>query len=234
MKLNVDKIYCLHCIEDINRYNYIIKTITNFGGQGMLSQTYISKFTKLKINTHIGNNITEIHTDYYNLIKKQNPDVYGNVFSCMYNWLQLISHAYYLGYNSILCIEDDIGFNENIESFNDYLDNKPENADIILFGCKIFRAPNIFDELKSNNLYIKVDNSYKISGMYGVWMNKRGMEYYLKYIQEKICCADLLFNNIDNEIQRQLNINIYLPNKEFISHKYVFNSIITKKNKGEP
>ena len=207
MKLNVDKIYCLHCIEDIDRYNYIIKTINNFGGKGMLGQTYISKFTKLKINTHIGNKITEIHTDFYNHIKHQNPNVYGNVFSCMYNLLQLISHAYYLGYESILCIEDDIEFNENIKSFNNYLDNKPENADIILFGCTVWKKPTVFDELKSNNLYIKIDNNYKIAGMYGVWMNKKGMEYYLKYIQEKICCSDLLFNDINNEIQKKLNIN---------------------------
>jgi len=232
MKLNVDKIYCLHCIEDIDRYNYITNIINDFGGKDMLSQTYISEFTKLKINTHIGNNITEIHTGYYNYVKqKNNSNVYGNVFSCMYNWLQLISHAYYSGYESILFIEDDIQFNENIESFNDYLDNKPENADIILFGCIILDGRNTFNNLKSNNLYIKVDNGYKMSGMYGVWMNKRGMEYYLKYIQEKICCSDMLFYDIDNEIQKQLNINIYLPNKEFILHKYVFNSLIT--NKGE-
>lgn len=231
MKLNVDKIYCLHCLEDKDRYDFIINNIINYGGEELLNQTYITEYTKLSINTYIGDTLNKLHTPYYDGIKSGNNNVYGNVFSCMYNWLQMISHAYKSNYDSILCIEDDIIFDENINEFNHYLNDIPEDADIILFGYKFsggyaINGSSDFNLKKNSMKYIKTNNDYKLTGMFGVYFNKRGMEYYLKYIQQNICCSDLIFVDINNIIQKEMNINIYICNKEFIKHNYNFSSLI--------
>ena len=59
-------------------------------------------------------------------------------------------------------------------------------------------------------------------------MNKRGMDYYLKYIQTNCCASDLLFCNIDNELQKEMNINIYVCNKATINHNFYLQSKIRK------
>lgn len=221
MKLkNVDKIICLHCIEDTKRYDNVIQSLYNLGGEDILEQTQISEFPKLNINTTIGNRLYEIKTWYYDNKSRINPDIYGGVFSCMYNWLILIGTAYHKGLNSILCIEDDIKFDCDIDEFNDYLNDIPHDANIIHFGYGWDEELSDVDHFNKHKhqKYIKLNKNYYITGTYGIYMDRKGMEYYLTYVQKYITCADQLYSRIDNILAVNMNITQYLCNKKIIIH----------------
>lgn len=227
---NLDKILCLHCYEDKERYNYITDVLNKVD---LLDITYISEFTKLDINLEIGKSLDRLHEPYYDYCEKEiKPTIYANVFSCMYNWLQLVSLAYYK-YDNIVCIEDDIKFDCDKKTFIECIEKIPEDADIVLLGYIFSNGYKIngFDEwirIKNTELFTKLNSNYKLTGMYAVWMNKRGMDYYLKYIQTNCHPSDLLFSDIDNELQKEMNINIYVCNKATINHNYRLQSKINK------
>lgn len=208
---NLDKILCLHCYEDKERYNYITNVLNKID---LLDISYISEFTKLDINLEIGKCLTRLHDPYYDYQEKTCKNtIYANVFSCMYNWLQLISLAYYK-YDNIVCIEDDIKFDCDKETFIECIKKIPEDADIVLLGYSFNHGyiNNGFGEwikIKNTELFTKIKSNYKLCGMFAVWMNKRGMDYYLKYIQTNCQASDLLFSNNGNELQKKMNINIY-------------------------
>lgn len=229
---NLDKILCLHCYEDKERYNYIIDVLNKVN---LLDITYISEFTKLDINLEIGKSLSRLRDPYYDYYEKhKNNRIYASVFSCMYNWLQLISLAYYK-YDNILCIEDDIKFDCDKETFTECIENIPEDADIVILGYLFSNGykNNGYEEwieIKNSELFTKIDFNYKLIGMYAVWMNKRGMDYYLKYIQTNCCSSDTLFSDIDNELQKEMNINIYICNKPTINHNFGIQSTINRAN----
>ena len=226
----LDKILCLHCYEDKERYNYITDILNTVD---LLDITYISEFTKPDINLEIGKSLIRLRDPYYDYYEKhRNNKIYANVFSCMYNWLQLISLAYYK-YDNILCIEDDIKFDCDKETFIECIEKIPEDADIVLLGYTFSNGYKIngYDEwieTKNGELFTKINSNYKLIGMYAVWMNKRGMDYYLKYIQTNCCSSDTLFSDIDNELQKEMNINIYVCNKPTINHNFGIQSTINR------
>lgn len=227
---NIDKVLCLHCLEDTERYEHITKELDKVG---LLSKCYISEFTKLPLNKKIGNMLTELHTPYYNSFKH---NVYGAVFSCMYNWLQLISWAYKKGYQHILCIEDDITFQCDKEELNTYINSIPSNAHIAFLGWG-FPAGYLINgsghyrlaQKRLDKKFIKVSESYRLTGTFGVYMNREGMEYYLNEVQSTSTCADLLWSNMHKHTQ---HLNIYIANKLLISPEWGQNgnSLITTKN----
>lgn len=210
------KIVVLNCITSNDRYNYITNHLNDFFGKNSYE---LYRYSKLKINTIIGDRLNELHTRYYDKIKEKKEDVYGNVFSCMYNWLNIISNAYNEGCDSILCLEDDIKMNCDLYEFEYYMNNIPVDANIISFGFKFRKFNNACKEhygLNKNNLYIETNSNYKLAGTYAFYLDRKGMEYYIEYITSKICCADLIFNDLSNNLQKEMNVKHYIPNKNII------------------
>ena len=223
---NLDKIVCLHCIEDKERFEYISGVLRELD---LLDITYISEFTKLEtINLKIGNSLPQLKTVYYDSF---GGEIYNSVFSCMYNWLQLISQSK-AKYNSIICIEDDIEFHCSKQELESVLDQIPDDADIVLLGYGFIpyyiNGKDIYLKFRNSQLFTKLNQQFKLAGMFAVWMNQKGMDYYLKYVQDKCCCSDVIWSDIDNDLQREMNVNIYICNKPTINPSKELPSVILK------
>lgn len=70
--------------------------------------------------------------------------------------LQCINDAIGNGYKKIIIMEDDIRFLKDIEKFNEYCKNIPENADIVLFDyiiANLNKAKEKMSKMKDKNNY---------------------------------------------------------------------------------
>jgi hypothetical protein len=223
------KIICLHLNENKDRLEHIISEHKRMGLEDNLQ---VSSFTKLPINNIIGDRLTELRTSHYNWVKKNvDKNVYGCVFSCLYNWIILISQALNSDEDSVLFIEDDITYNCDKKTFQHYIDNIPEDCDISLFNVGFStgwenNGKSSWIKQSENKMYIKCESNFKLIGTCSMWMNKKGMRYWLDYVQNKICAADLPFVDMCNDIQKKHNVNIYLPNIKLISHNFNIESNI--------
>ena len=223
------KIICLHLVENPERLSYIIPEHERMN---LEKDLYVSSFTKLPINNIIGDRLTELKTNHYEWVRiNKDKNVYGYVFSCMYNWIILISQALNSDEESVLFIEDDIKYNCDKKTFQYYIDNIPKDCDISLFNVEFStgwenNGFNQWREQSKNNKFIKCEPNFKLIRTCGMWMNKKGMRYWLDYVQNKICAADLPFIDMCNDIQKKHDVNIYIPNIQLISHSADFESNI--------
>lgn len=137
-----------------------------------------------------------------------------NEFDCTRSHYNMVKTAYDLGYDSILIIEDDIKFLNNIDIFKKYLKTIPNDWDFIQFGG--FSAdPNIrdmFTDLRKqyNDVYWYKNNYGKVrlwtTSMYA--LSRKGMEYYLSFLNKFLWVADgPLYYATDNS----KFINTYIP-----------------------
>lgn len=129
MKLPFEKIYCIHLAEDVERYDFLMNELKRIG---IDDQVEIWWTSKKKLNLYIGNALTMMHTEYYDgLMNSVNPNVYQGVFDCSYNHYSIISQAYARGLKSILIMEDDIIFNDDIDKIERVFNSLPEDYTIV-------------------------------------------------------------------------------------------------------
>lgn len=170
---NFDKMYCLHCIEDKDRYN---NCQNEFSKVGILDKIDYYITSKISINVGIQNN-NNLGRIGYNQIK--NDATYYTTL----NHYHIIDIAYKSNYNYIIVFEDDIKLIKK-EYFDLFMNNIPNNFDIILFKY-YFDDPNLLfslQQFKENQLYIQTSQNYWSSAFYA--LSRRGMEYYLEYTQK--------------------------------------------------
>lgn len=111
-----------------------------------------------------------------------------NEFDCSRNHYSIIKTAYDLGYEHILVMEDDIRFLKDTDIFNNYIENIPEDFDILQFGA--FTADqNIAKYLNGSNLWFK----HKDVGIWNASMyalSRKGMEYFIAFMNKIFWVAD--------------------------------------------
>ena len=113
MKLSFDEVYCLHVAENSDKYNLMM---SEYERVDIKDQVKIWWTVKRKISTQIGNSIDTLHSIYYDNIKRANKNVYGAVFNCALEHYTIVKQAYLRGLNTILVLEDDIKFIDNISA----------------------------------------------------------------------------------------------------------------------
>ena len=111
-----------------------------------------------------------------------------NEFDCARNHYRIIKTAYDLGYNSVCVMEDDILFYNNKDVFITYLDNIPNDYDILMFGG-FTTDPNIFNVIKSEYYWYK-NTSIGIWNCSMYMLSRTGMDYYIKFMDKFLWVAD--------------------------------------------
>ncbi len=203
MKLDIP-VYCLHIIENKDRMQNIIKLKSNYD---FFSNMKICEFTKVPINVKIGDMLESMHTWYYDSCKKSNITVYGGVFSCAYNWLQIIKCAYERGDEFAVFLEDD--YYPNFTNMNDIVLDLPNDADFVKFGITY---PYWRDEV---NIINKTKHFVEVSCINGhettishnamcFGMSRKAMKLYIDLQEYDFHAADMVF--IKTEILNQLKI----------------------------
>jgi hypothetical protein len=217
LKLNsiFDKVYCLHLAESTERYDFILK---EFIKMGITDQVEIWWSVKRPISTKIGNYIKSLHSDYYNTFKKYNPELYGAVFNVAFEFYTIIKQAYLRGFNSILLMEDDIIFNKPIEFYINLFNNLPEDWDVLRLGYADNKK-----YIDKNFLYscgeqlVKCDIFLPGTCMFA--LNRRGMEYYINYMNDKFEWSDaplMFYCNKENKKYSPCNLNVYVAKDSIV------------------
>lgn len=143
MKVPFDKVYCLHLLEEKERFNHCVDEFNRIG----LDVTFWNT-TKKKLDVALGKNIQTLHNNHYDTYEKQNPYIYGAVFDCAYNHYRIIKEAYIQGFNNILIMEDDITFSKNIKLIENTFNSLPENYSIIKY---FYGSEKYYECVNTNN-----------------------------------------------------------------------------------
>lgn len=166
MTVNDFHLWCLNCVDHQER----TKFITNeFDKLGILNNVEFYYNTKISWFTGLSNHIPTIHTPYYDGIKINKTDVYGNVLSCLINWYNIMKISLIRNYEYIMCFEDDVKFCIDRNKLDYILQNLPENFDVIKFWhSEIGYRKNGKRYLR----YINSNNIQQYNYQNDLWTNK--------------------------------------------------------------
>ena len=212
MKLPFDKIYCLHLTESEERLNSSKQEFIKMGIYDDVNYWWTCRHPYTK----------EIHdflvsNGFFRINIMNAP----NAYNCARNWYEIIKTSYLRGYEHILCFEDDIIFNVSKEEFETFMNNIPNDYDIIRFAY--IDHNNTFKD--NECLYVEDYNNF----FYGAMMfalNRNGMKYYIDYMDEHFGAADFPFGCIDYIGLK--GIKNYFASKNFydIKNDYLLKSVI--------
>lgn len=226
MKTDNIKKYCLHIVEAKDRLENIHHLVETYD---IFNDLKICEFTKVSINKQIGDYLTILHTQFYDSYNTN----YGNVFSCAYNWLQMLKCSYERGDEYTIFIEDDLYINVNNDELNNYICNILDDADIVKFtynyeSCNDYTRA-WFDWFKhtidyTNKLYDKIyirqhpdkevrhydgHPSYNIGF---ILLSRRALKYVIDKLENEFNIPDTMFFDLPNYfnfyiVKNQLNVN---------------------------
>lgn len=205
---NFNKIFCLHCVDNKERY---ITTQQQFKKIGILDKiTY--RLSTLQPASNI-----------YKILHLHNDAEYH----CTREHYTMIKMSYLLNYDYILIFEDDIKLIKK-DLWDIFMNNIPDNFDILrLMGF----GPNKYhyEKLFNNEIYwTPLNQQLWSTGAYA--LSRKGMKYYMNYIEKQYCQADVPLYDITSINKNQLNCYIStLP----LSHFYEYTSTIQKKDMNE-
>lgn len=188
MKLPFDEVYLLNLCERQDKYEIMRNRIDYMGWdvkdfrvvKHPISQIIIDKLTpNLQGSGYCINN--------------------GGVFNCTREEYTIIKSAYLRGLNTVGIIEDDCAFYKDHKLWEEYLNNLPENWDILRINC--LRG----NDYNGDQYWYKQPNmKYYGTGFY--ILNRNGMKSMIDRIDE-------CYQPIDQPLYhiKDPNINVYIP-----------------------
>lgn len=195
-----DKIFLLTLSHRHERTKAALKQLENIGlyNTNILSVYYATSFP---YNDIIAKAFNDCHKGIFTK---------SNEYDCARNHYSIIKQSYDdPNCNHILIFEDDIQFYYNLSVINSYLENIPDDYDIIQFGGFTDNKNILKYLIKENEL-----NDYKFVKHpdVGLWnasmyaLSRKGMEYYLNFMNKLFWVADgPLYKSVKNN-----NINVYM------------------------
>lgn len=113
-----------------------------------------------------------------------------NEYDCARNHYNIVKSSLELGYEHVLILEDDILFMKDEEKIIKYLDEMPDDYDVIQFGG--FTADSAWNHYKSSS-----DELWLKHREVGIWncsmyaLSRRGMQFYIAFMDKIFCVADM-------------------------------------------
>lgn len=200
-----DKIWCLHCVDHQDRYKTSLYEFNKVG----ISDIVEYRWTSLQPKVNIRRSLPNLRTE--------------GEYHCTREHYTMINIAYQLGYDYIMIFEDDVKL-INKEYWDLFMNNIPNNFDILRFGGAakkpFINGPALFN----NHIYWSVMN-FNLWCTTGYALSRKGMEYYLNYINNLYCVADMPLW----DICKMRNIKCYISTLP-ICYYYKFDSSIQLKN----
>lgn len=215
MKLPFEKIYCLHLVECDSRL-----------------EKSKNEFKKMEIYDDVEYRFTCKHPYVKEIayFLKENGKYYwfgsgdGRSYNCTRNWYEIIKTSYLLGYESILCIEDDITFDMPKDVFFHIMNNIPNDYDVIRFGYT-----DLFCNFKFDKDNCFVENYYfKFWGAQMFALSRKGMKYYIDFLDKYYGVAD--YPLFSTDIMNEYGIKNYFSTRNFYTIMNDLDSIIYDTN----
>jgi hypothetical protein len=196
MKLPFDEVYLLNLCERPDKYKDMRQRIDYMGWD-------IKDFRVVKhpISEEIINSKSHI----------ENLDIwFAGEFNCAREEYTIIKSAYLRGLNSVGIIEDDCSFYKDISLWEEYMNNLPDDWDILRINCLRGGYEEYYCNLSDSTYWVKQENAIYGTGFY--ILNRNGMKYMIDSIDKKFQAIDMpLFNIYDLKTS---NINVYIPKLE--------------------
>lgn len=157
------------------------------------------RLENIKHNLELIDNIKVFNTIYipkvYHiswLLKKNNEFKWngygsGTALNCALNNYSIIKSCYNNGSNSVMIIEDDVTFDtQNIKIINNVIENIPSDYNLLRFEwnnrwISFDRKPELGYFVKSNKT---------IYGTQCYVLDRKGMEFYINFMEKQLSCAD--------------------------------------------
>lgn len=221
-----DKIYVIHCAENLERMNNIKLQITESEIDLDIWWTCYHPHSDVMMNGMILSN---------SVYRASN----GRELNLAREFYTIIKTSYLRGYNNVLIFEDDFHLMKT-ECIKPFCDNIPKDFDIIQLSILAETWMFSIDELRKeyNN------GKYFIPMKFGAWSNcglalsRNGMKYFIDYLDNVFTAADIpIFestniipiygNKIDN------NLNHYIPTVPLVYLNNSFKSQVQIKYKDD-
>lgn len=217
---NFDKIYCLSLTSAKERYDNCLKQFNELNLPVEFWYTCKRKWNRIE---HI---VPGIRTKYYDYGCgfKDHPYSYSGFFNCALEQYTIIKTSYERGMNHIAIIEDDIHFIEDHNKVLTYLNNIPNDFNIV----KFHNYNQQYNFLDNHELYIDVLNNYDsmnphYSSMFYA-LDRKGMEIYVDYFDNiEFTGSDLIFKKLYDKYKDSnykfyhINDTICIPDDELKS-----------------
>jgi GR25 family glycosyltransferase involved in LPS biosynthesis len=188
--------------ESTDRYNHMMQ---EFDKLGITNQMNIWWTCKRKISTTIGNQLPSLWSPTYDTIKLENPNVYAGVFNCAMEHYTIVKQAYLRGFESILIMEDDFTFKKDV-NFKDLFNNLPQDWDAIQYYMHpLYYDGNASKVFRMAEKYSYVKSKVGITGTNMYALNRKGMEYYINFMDNDFGYADKPFRE-----GKFLDLNFYI------------------------
>lgn len=113
-----------------------------------------------------------------------------NEYDCARNHYNIVRSSYDFGYEHVLILEDDILFLNDSDKIIEYLNEMPDDYDIIQFGGFTVDREWLDYKKSTEDLWVR----HKKAGIWNCSMyalSRRGMEFYMAYMNKKFCVADM-------------------------------------------
>lgn len=220
-------LWCLHCEDHIERKGHIRQEFNNLGVLDKVEFYYTTKGDWL---SKVAESIPTIHTAYYNKYQINNPNIYGNVLSCLIGWYNIMKISLIRNYKYIMCFEDDIKFLINRQQLDNILLYLPKDFDIIKMyhSCELLYIKDgcayVDYNLKEIPIYNnEVDNLFTknkcvINNCWFIYSQK-AIKKYIENINKYINIADRNINYTDDDL------NWYYNNYQFCNMEKLRSSI---------
>ena len=200
-----DKIYIIHCLENVKRQKNIefqLNNLTCNKSNIEIHETCYFPFSKqAQLGLLFTNKTRYINTAAeYNLVRE---------------FYQIIKTSYLKGYEHILIFEDDFSLIKE-EILELYFDKIPQDWDILqlsyLFNEYQYDCNKLFN---SEDLWIK--KHFGAWSNNGLGLSRKGMKYWIDFIDKEFVAADIPTHESKNNIKwygkiNQNNLNHYIPN----------------------
>lgn len=222
MKTQFDKIYVISLITNKDRQEFIKYQMNELDID--FEFIYGVDFYNLKYDIS-GNEI-----NYPNLIFDYTNLNNNTMFGCTISHYKAILQAYYLNYNNVLIIEDDMCFNKDYNLLYDMLNNIPKDADFVTYDPRSNKKDIILSileniKLNKNNRYFK-SNIDTFGAACFALMNRSTMELYINQQHNLLQMSDHVIYFYENT--HNAPINKYISTNCIIIDQLTHNKNIEK------
>ena len=203
-KYGFDKIYCFNLYTSNERYEFMKNQFDKLN----LEVNFIRSFSINTPNTYFSNQAFD------------GLPTPGAILDYVTKLYSIIKESLLKNYDHILIFEDDVIIDN--DKFLEMINFIPSDYDIIRFGFT--KDDNLLNPENANiyNNYFCINKYVNYWGVFTVALSRKGMEYFVNYIDNKLCQADLPFFDV-NMINNNNLVNYYCYANIF-THNYEFHT----------
>lgn len=184
-RLPFEEAYVIHLASEKERHSHLIRNLKKVGIE---DEVNIWWTTRRGFSKKLGEMSEQLHSIFYDDAN------YGSVFNCAYEHYQIINTCYNRGVESVLIMEDDISFNDDVENFWNVMSNIPKDYAVI----KFYYTPTLYGEeyiekySDSDEYFIDISKDPAVGNVCYA-LNRKGMEVFLKYNKKMLTIADTYY-----------------------------------------